>query len=60
MDLNELKALMAASLLGGIISSAERSSQPLKTKSDADNDIAVCVRVAQRIWDETLRQDREG
>ena len=52
MELNELKALMAASLLGGSV--GEFATSP------KDKDIEKAVQIAQKIWAETLKQEREG
>lgn len=55
MELNELKALMAASLLG---STVERTRVAHVRVPDPDS-IEAAVRTAQEIWEETLKQDRE-
>jgi hypothetical protein len=49
MELNELKALMAASLLGG------------KTQTVQHDPLAIrlAVKAAQLIWLEVLKQERE-
>lgn len=58
MDLNELKFLAAASILAGSVKppSADRSGWTTPN----DKMIKLAVEAAQSIWDEVLRQDREG
>ena len=51
MELNELKAIMAASLLGGWTGEFPRSLR--------SQDIEIAVKAAQKIWEEVLRQERE-
>ena len=51
MNLNELKAIMAASLLGGSI--GEFSTIPRA------KDIEIAIQIAQKIWEEVLKQERE-
>lgn len=53
MQLIELKALMAASLLGGSVSRPTAASVPHRVAIEA------AVKTAQEIWEETLKQDRE-
>jgi hypothetical protein len=52
MELETLKAQMAASIIGGVV--ASDSTKPIE-----DREIAAAVRIAQRIWEEVLRQERE-
>ena len=54
MELNDLKALMAASLVGGNIE--EKSLGHVRVPSRGEIEAAVAT--AQEIWEEVLRQDR--
>lgn len=53
MKLNELKALMAASLLGGAIASIPHRCHV------EDREIAAAVRIAGKIWKEVLEQEAQ-
>ena len=54
MELSELKAVMAASLLGGtIIREKGRVTVPDEVE------IETAVKVAQEIWEEVLKQERD-
>jgi len=52
---NEMIALMAASLLGG----NSDNNTPFATNSILGYEISSAVKIAQKIWDETLRQERQ-
>ena len=54
MDLNELKALMAASIVAGRMSGIK-----LKISEVKDGMITEAVKLTQKIWEEVLRQERE-
>jgi hypothetical protein len=49
MELNKVKALMAASLLGGIVATDWREIEP--------KEIEEAVKTAQAIWEEVLKQE---
>lgn len=57
MDLQELKSIMAASLLAGEISSGPRGKRLYEV---SDFDIDQAVRLSQMLWEEVLKQEREG
>jgi hypothetical protein len=57
MELNEMKALMAASLLGGAIGSFPDTM--LTIRNVQDSEITAAVQIAQKIWEEVRRQERE-
>jgi hypothetical protein len=54
MELTELKALMAASLLSVV--SVDEANNPAE---EARKAIATSVKLAQEIWEEVLRQEQQ-
>lgn len=58
MELHELKLLAAASLLAGEVQAA--SFEKSGCSAPTQKQIELAVKVAGDIWDEVLRQDREG
>jgi hypothetical protein len=57
MELNDLKALMAACLLGGSVTHGFTISDYADRPTSIA--IAAAVKTAQEIWNETLKQDRQ-
>ncbi len=56
VELNELKALMAANIIAGRMAGV---TYGLKISEVTDDIVAKSVRLAQKIWEEVLRQERE-
>jgi hypothetical protein len=51
MDLDELTAVIAGSILGGLLA---RSPAPI-----VQGDIFIAVKTAKKLWEEVLRQEKE-
>jgi hypothetical protein len=63
MELQDLKLLVAGSLLGGSVKTRDtgiRGKGVDSVSAPNDAEIAKAVSTAQRIWEEVLRQERES
>jgi hypothetical protein len=61
MELNDLKALIAATLLGGSVRTVSHDGgRTSSVISPTAIEITTAVQAAQRIWNEVIKQDREG